>query len=298
MAVEDKQLDDFRKAGRIVAKAREIIPALIKPGALYVEIADKVEQKILELGGRLGFPCNLSVNNVAAHHVPLHGETLALKEGDLVKVDFGAHINGAIADTAVSFSVGKNELNEKLIAASEAALNAAIAAVRPGVKVSEIGAAVEKEITRRGFLPIKNLCGHLIEIYNLHAGISIPNYNTKAQAVLEDGMVIALEPFATNGNGEVAESAEVGVYRLDNEGTVRLGKEILDFIITEYQTLPFAKRWLMKKFNPLKVNLFLKEASAKGILHEYHALLERKGAKVAQSEHTLIIKEKLEIITK
>ncbi len=295
--METKQLEDFRKAGRIAAKAREIIPGLIKPGTLYVEIADKVEQRIVEFGGKPGFPCNISINDVAAHHVPLHGEILALKEGDLVKVDFGAHVNGAVADMAVSFSVGKNELNEKLIEASEAALTAAIAKVRPGITVSEVGTAIEKEITSRGFLPIKNLCGHLVEVYNLHAGISIPNYNTKAHTKLEEGMAIAIEPFATNGNGLVSEGAEIGVYRLENGGAVRIGKEILDFIISEYQTLPFAKRWLIKKFNPLKVNLFLKEAVAKGILYEYNVLLEKKGSKVAQSEHTILVKEKPEILT-
>jgi len=298
IAMEQKLLEDFRKAGKISAEVREYAASLVKAGALYMDVADKVEQKIIELGAKPGFPCNISVNDVAAHHVPLAGETLAFKEGDLVKVDFGAHINGAVADTAFSVSVKNNPENEKLIEAAGAALEAAIAKVRPGVKISEIGAAVETEIAKRGFLPIKNLCGHSIEQYQLHAGISIPNYDSKSQTRLEEGMIIALEPFATNGNGFISESQEVGVFRLESDGTVRVGKEILEFIASEYSTLPFAKRWLVKKFNPLKVNLFLKEALAKGILHPYNALVEKKGSKVAQAEHTILVKEKPEVLTK
>ncbi len=294
----DKQLEDFRKAGRIAAEARKYAVSLVKPGLLYLELAEKVEAKILELGGRPAFPCNISVNSVAAHHIPAANEVLALKEGDLLKIDLGVHIDGAIADHAVSVSVGSSAENEKLIEAAEAAVAAAAALAKPGAKVSAIGAAIEKEITSRGFVPIKNLCGHTIEPYTLHAGLSIPNHKTNSSAVLEDGMALAIEPFATTGRGFVDEGPESGVYRIEKNGTVRMGKEILDFIANEYKTLPFAKRWLLKRFNILKVNLFLREAISKGILHSYAELLETKGSKVAQAEHTVLIKEKSEITTK
>ncbi|MEK6807591.1 MAG: type II methionyl aminopeptidase [Nanoarchaeota archaeon] len=306
---------DYEKAGQIASEARKYALTLVKPGLSYLELAEKVEAKIVSLGGRPAFPCNISVNDVAAHHIPSADETTVLKEGDLLKLDLGVHIDGAIADHAVSVSVGKTQAerssagprgtssaldqeNEKLIEAANAAVAAAIAIAKPGVKVSAIGEAIEKEITSRGFTPIKNLCGHTIEPYVLHAGLSIPNHKINSNAVLKDGMVLAIEPFATTGAGFVNEGAESGVYKLEEPGAVRTGKEILDFIISEYKTLPFAKRWLVKKFNSLKVNLFLREALSKGILHSYSELIELKGSKVAQAEHTIIIKEKTEVLTK
>ncbi len=297
MVYDSKTLENFRKAGKIAAKVRDYAKTLVKPGILYVDVADAVEKKIFELDARPGFPCNISVNDTAAHHVPLEGETLVFKDGDLVKIDLGVHIEGAIADTAISVSLGKNEENEKLIKASETALAAAIKLSTPGRKVSDIGAAVEQAISALGFRPIKNLSGHLIDIYDLHSDPSIPNFDSKSNVKLEKGMVIALEPFATNGDGFIREGGEIGVYMLEHVTNVRNGRDILEHIANEYQTLPFAKRWIIRKFGTMKVNLFLREAVAKGILHSYNVLLEKKGSKVAQTEHTILIDETPEVMT-
>ncbi|MBI2040555.1 MAG: type II methionyl aminopeptidase [DPANN group archaeon] len=297
MAYDSKTLENFRKAGKLAAKVRDYAKTLIKTGMLYVELADAVEKKIFELGARPGFPCNISVNSTAAHHVPLEGERLAFADGDLVKIDLGVHVEGAVADTAVSVSIGKDEENEKLIKASEAALAAAIKLATPGRKVSEIGRAVEQAISSFGFRPIKNLSGHLVDIYDLHADLTIPNFDNKSNEILEKGMAIAIEPFATDGDGFIREGDEISVFRLERPASVRNGREILEHIASEYVTLPFAKRWLARKFNPLKVNLFLKEAIAKGMLHPYNVLLEKKGSKVAQTEHTILVSETPEILT-
>ncbi len=297
MAHDAKTLENFRKAGKLAAKAREYARTIVKAGMPYVELADAVEKKIFELGARPGFPCNVSVNDAAAHHVPLDGEKLSFKDGDLVKIDIGVHIEGSVADTAVSVSIGKSEENEKLIKASEAALAAAIKLATPGRKVSEIGAAVEKTIAGFGFRPIKNLSGHLVDVYDLHADLTIPNFDNKANARLEKGMTIAIEPFATTGDGFIREGDEISVFRLEKIVNVRNGREILNHIANEYSTLPFAKRWLTRRFGILKVNLFLKEAIAKGILHPYNVLLEKKGSKVAQTEHTILVAEMPEILT-
>lgn len=291
-------VEKIKLAGKIAAEAREYAKNLVKPGVSYLEIAEKVEQKISVLGGRPAFPFNISINNIAAHHTPVFGEKLVLKEGDVVKLDLGAHIDGHIADTAVSVSVGKSEENQKLIAASEAALNAAIKLAIPGTEVWQIGKAVNEEIERLGFRPIRNLTGHLVEIYDLHAGIAIPNFNNKNKTKLEKGMVVAIEPFATNGSGYIEEAAEVEIYRLEKEGNMRSNRDILNFIITEYRTLPFAKRWLVNKFGAVKTNLALKEMMLRGIIHPYHALVEKDGSKVAQTEHTILLGEKQIITTK
>lgn len=289
----DKEiLEKYIRAGEIAKEAKEFSRTLLKEGCAYLEIANKTEDKIIELGGKLAFPVNVSVNEIAAHHVPSSEEKLTLKEGDLVKIDIGVHVNGCIADTAYSFSVGADEENEKLIKASEEALAKAIETVKDGVSVSEIGEVIGSTIGSHGFQPIRNLNGHLIENYDLHAGLNVPNYNNGNKTILENGMVVAIEPFATTGQGKIIEGKESEVFRLEKQGNLRIGKEILKFISEEYKTLPFAKKWLIKKFGKFKTELVLKACLKNGWIKQYNVLRERAGAKVSQSEHTIIILEK------
>jgi len=271
---------------------------LAKANALLLEIAEKIDKKISQLGAKPAFPLNISINNVAAHHAPLFGEKLVLKEGDLVKFDIGVHIDGNIADTAVSVSIGSNEENENLIGAAESALAAAIKLATPGTEICKIGAAISKAITDAGFQPIKNLTGHAIDEYELHAGMSIPNFDNKNKTKLEKGMVVAIEPFATDGAGLVNEGSEVQIFKLINSGNIRLGREILEYVASEFDVLPFAKRWLVEKFGAMKTELFLKEALAKNILQPYHILIEDSEAKVAQAEHTILVEDSPVVLTK
>lgn len=291
-------INKLKKSGKIAAEIREFVKTLAKAGTPLLEIAKAVDKRILDLGAKPAFPLNISLNNIAAHHTPIANEVLVLKEGDLVKFDIGIHIDGHITDTAVSVSIGEDEENENLIKAAEAALQAAIKLAVPGTELWEIGAAVEKAITDAGFQPIKNLTGHLIDVYDLHAGISIPNFDNKNKTKLEKDMIIAIEPFATNGIGHVNEGGEVEIFKLINPGNLRAGRDILEFVANEYGALPFARRWLTDKFGSIKTELFLKEALAKKILHPYYILVEKPGTKVAQAEHTIIVKDAPEILTK
>jgi len=287
-----------KKAGKIVAGALEYGKTLIKEGKLYSDVADAVEEKIAKLGAKPAFPCNISVNNAASHQVPAFGDTNVFKTGDLVKLDVGAHIDGHIADGAITVSVGENPENHKLIEAANAALNAAVALAKPGVEVSKIGKAVSDTIESFGFKPVRNLAGHQIEEFELHAGLSIPNFDSKSKLKLEDGMVIALEPFATTGSGYVSEGSSREIFMLQKISNIRSNREILEHIINEYEELPFAKRWLIRKFGAIKVNLALKEMLSKGILREFPILAEIPGSKVAQAEHTVLVAEKPLILTK
>jgi len=296
--MEKETLDKYKEAGEIASKAKEFAKTLLKEGALLVDIADKIENKIIELGGKPAFPVNLSINEAAAHYVPAFKETTVLKEGDLVKVDIGVHVDGFIADTAFSYSIGKLEENEKLIVAANSAVDAAVKLVKPGIAVNELGIAIAKEITSAGFQPIRNLTGHMVDEYNLHAGLNVPNYNNGNKTKLEEDMVLAIEPFATPGEGLVVEGKSSEVFKLEKLGMVRTGRDILMHIAEEYRTLPFAKRWLVKKFGLLKTNLMLREAVAKGILKEYKVLREKTGEKVSQAEHTVIVAEEPIITTK
>jgi methionyl aminopeptidase len=292
----ETELEKYEKVGKIAAKVRQHAEGLVKENASLLEIAKSIEKKISELGAKPAFPVNISINEIAAHYSPKYNDTSVLKKGDLVKIDFGVHIDGYPADTAFSASVGKNEENEKLIMASRAALDAAISAVKPGVKVSDIGKKIEAAAKQSNLQVIKNLSGHGVKRYDLHTEPSRPNFDNNDSTELEEDKLIAIEPFITSGKGFVIEGEQCEIYMLRHYAPMR-DREILDFIRKEYSTLPFAKRWLVEKFGQMKVSLFLKEAVSRNILHPYHVLKEVSGAKIAQTEHTILVAKNVKILT-
>ena len=282
------------KAGEIASEALEYGINLIKKDRSVLEIIENTEAKIFQLGGRPAFPANISINEIAAHYSPIK-EDFPIKESDIVKLDVGVHVNGAIGDNAAT--VGSNK---ELIEASREALNEAIKIIQIGTKLRDIGKAIEKTISSYGFNPIKNLTGHSIDIYEQHSGLSIPNYDNKDEFKLKKGMIIAIEPFATNGIGMIEEGKDSGIFKMENAKSVRtqISKEILDYISKEYSTLPFAKRWLLKKFPEFKVNFALNNLEREGIISQYKQLPEKRKGIVSQEEHTLLIDDNVKILTK
>jgi len=212
-----------------------------------LEIAEKIENKIIELGGKMAFPTNLSINNIAAHYTPSYDDK-SLAHG-LLKIDLGVHIDGWIADTAFSMDLEDSEENKKLIQASKKALENAIKIAKENVSVGKIGQVVQETIESYGFSSVINLSGHQIEQYELHAGLTIPNIDNKQKDKLEKGLY-AIEPFATTRNGKVHDGKPSGIYVLINEKNIRssIAREVLKFISKEYKTIPFCSRWLVKKF--------------------------------------------------
>ena len=201
-------MKDWIKAGEIASEALEYGKGLIKKDRSVIEIVEKVENKIFQLGGKPAFPVQISINEIAAHYAPIK-ENLLIKESDIVKLDVGAHVNGAIGDNAVT--VGNNK---ELIQASRDALNEAIKIIQIGTKLKDIGKIIDKTISSYGFNPIKNLTGHSIDIYEQHSGLSIPNYDDGDDTKLKKGMVIAIEPFATTGIGMIEEGKDSGIFKL------------------------------------------------------------------------------------
>ena len=287
-------MDKFEQAGKIAAEVRSYALSLVKEGAKLLDVAKAVEAKIMALGARPAFPVNISINEIAAHYTPRHNDDTVFKKGDLVKFDFGVHVDGYPADTATSVSVGKSEENQKLISASQDALKAAISKVRPGVTVSEIGSAIEATAKKYDVNVIRNLSGHGVKRWDLHSSPSIPNFDTGDTEKLTADMTIAIEPFMTYGKGSVKEAGVCEIYKAIEFKPLR-DKEVLEYIRKEFGTLPFAKRWLIEKFGVLKATNAIREAISKGVLYEYKVLKEVSGAKVAQSEHTILVKEKPKI---
>jgi methionyl aminopeptidase len=289
--------ESYLKAGRIASQVVEFAKSIVKKDVKLLEIAERIEAKIVELGGKPAFPVNLSMNEVAAHDTPAWNDER--KATGLLKVDIGVHINGFSADTAFSVDLEGNEENELLIEAAESGLEHGISAVKKNAQVSlsQIGKAIESAIKAKGFQPIQNLSGHSIEEYNLHSGITIPNIDNNSDKVLDEG-VFAIEPFATSGLGKVRDGRLSGIYSLQKPGSVRdaFARDVLEFIVKEYQTLPFCSRWIQKKFGSRGL-LALRQIEQTGILHPYPQLIEVGNGKVAQAEHTLIILGNEKVVT-
>lgn len=283
---------DWIKAGKIAAEARDYGEKITKPGTPLLEIAEKVEAKIAELGGKTGFPVNLSLNHLAAHYTPTLNDQTLYKEGDLLKIDVGASFNGAVGDTALT--VGENK---ELIQASKEALMNAIKLCTPGTEIRMLGRAIKETITSHGFQPITNLSGHGIARYIVHYGVSIPNYDNSDKTKLVDGQTIAIEPFATTGEGQVTEGGISNIYRLVAKRPTRnpIGRKVIELVNREYKTLPFAKRWVEKAIpgSAITFPILVRE----GILHSYGQLPERSKGLVSQHEHSIIVGEKPIITT-
>ncbi len=288
MTKEEKIIE----AGKIAKKIVDYAKTIIKPNMKLLEIAEKIEEKIIELEGKPAFPVNLSINDVAAHYTPSYNDD-EVAQG-LLKVDLGVHVNGYVADTAFSIDLENSEENKKLIEASESALKNAIETIKENISISEIGKTIQETIENFGFSPIINLSGHEMQQYDLHAGLTIPNNDNKSTLQIPKG-TYAIEPFATNGSGKVYEGKPSGIYALINWKNVRseTAREIAEFIESEYQTLPFCSRWLVKKFGT-RALFGLKQLEENENIHQYPQLIESSHGKVSQAEHTVLIsKEKI-----
>jgi len=288
-----EELEKYLKAGRIAVRLKDEIPRIVKVGVPLLEVCERLERMTFELNAKPAFPLNIGVNEVTAHYTSPANDERTIPEDSIVKVDVGAHLDGYIADTAVA--VALNPEHEDLVLSAETALQSAIAVMRPGVKVSEVGAVIEKTINRFGYRPIKNLMGHRIERYSLHTGKSIPNVAGIEAGRLEEGEVYAVEPFSTSSGaaGVVRDAAETFIFRYNRERRLRSqdASALLDHIRREHRFLPFASRWLSSKLPLPSFDSAFKELVDSRCIIPYRVLVEASGFPVAQAEHTVIIEK-------
>lgn len=294
MIINEDEIENYVKAGRIAAEALTYGESLIKEGVKVIEILDKIEEFILSKRGELAFPPQISINNTAAHFCPKEGDTTILSKGDLIKLDIGVHIEGCIADTALTVDLGDNK---ELVAASREALNNALKIIKPGVKVREIGKVIEDTIRRYGFIPVRNLSGHGLSSFNVHSIPTIPNYDNGDEYELQENEVVAIEPFASKGRGVVEEKGEPTIFSLTGKERVRgmYAREILRDISSRL-LLPFTERWLTKRYGKGKAIFGLKEMIDSDVVLTYPPLVDKEGL-VSQAEHTVIVKKDKNIIT-
>ncbi len=329
----EEEIEKYREAGEILSGIMEEARDMVEPGAKLLDIAEKVEEKIEEKGARPAFPCNVSINEKAAHYSPPDGDDTVVEDGDLVKIDIGVHVKGYIGDMATTVfaeeeseeqeeAEGENEAEEEIkeetgedeqeveeeeeneeealvkkkrdmVEAVEEVLEEAIDKIEPGVNIGEIGKTIEEAAEERGYKPISNLTGHNLEQWSLHGGISIPNVEEDSEIELEEGEVVALEPFITDGEGEVEETREVYIFRAKEGGSVsgRMAQQTLRKIRRNYKGLPFAERWLTEDLSRIRLQMTLRELIASEALRPYYVLKEVEDGLVAQAEHTMIVTE-------
>lgn len=287
------QTESYQKAGRIAGQVREMVRAKDWIGKTVYEICEEVESEIQKRGARCAFPVNTSINEVAAHYTAEPDDPLTIKDTDLVKIDLGAQVDGYIADTAVT--VCYDVRFDGLVQAAEEALGNAMSMVRSGVKASDVGRKIETTIKQMGFKPIANLSGHSLDRYTIHAGRSIPNVWSIGGFSLSGDAAYACEPFVTTaeGGGFVRNGQIRNIFALNSRKKTKNPEadELLDFIWENFNMLPFALRWITKKYESGKGKELLEFLIKKKAVQAYPILVEVNEQRVAQAEHTFIPNE-------
>lgn len=299
--MDDAIYDKYKRAGTIAADARDYGVTLLKPGSRLVDVATMIETRITNNDAGLAFPVNIALNTLAAHYSPRHDDVLVFKKGDVVKLDVGAHVDGYIADTALTIELGTHRYDD-MIKASDEALKKVIDVLSAHLPLNEAGKTIENTITSYGYRPIENLMGHGLGRYELHSGISVPNVGALGnKTTLNEGDVVAIEPFATNGAGHVISGEGSNIYLCKDSLKAKFirdnkTKVLFNKIKTHFGTLPFAQRWYHNLFP--KDDYGMKKLSFLGMMKHYPQLLEAKAGIVTQKEHTVIVREDgCEVIT-
>lgn len=286
----DSWVEDFKKAGSIAAQTLQYGKSLMKEGALVVDILDKVEDYMVSKGAGMAFPAQISHNTVAAHACSVLDDTTTIEADDVIKLDVGAHVNGFIGDNALTINLSHE--HDDLIKASRDALNNAVKMATPGTAVGEIGGVIQDTITNAGFSPVKNLSGHGVGQFEIHTDPSMPNIRLENSAILEENMTVAIEPFSTNGKGAIADSGSASVFTHVANHPIRspVARTLLTHI-QQYNGLPFAMRWLERDFGSAKTKLGLRELQRAGAIIAHPPLKEIGNGLVAQSEHTILVRD-------
>ncbi len=285
-------LENYLRAGKIASTVRENARKRNHVGRTLFDICESIENEITSLGGNPAFPVNVSLNEIAAHYTAEPNDPTKVKDTDILKIDLGVHIDGYIADTAVTISY--NPKYDQLVNISELSLAEAIKIAKINTKSGEIGKIIENIMTYHGLKPIQNLSGHSLEQYIVHAGKSIPNIRTFGSSFyLVNNQAYAIEPFVTtkDGSGIVYEGRIKNIYSLVSRKPTK-DKDVDEFIIylwNRFKTLPFAIRWLVRDYEEITVRKIMDFLIKKKNVRAYPILVEGNNKVVSQAEHTIYI---------
>jgi methionyl aminopeptidase len=294
MPYDKEELEKFHLSGRILRETREEMKIIVKENMLIIDVCEKTEGLIRAKGGKPAFPCNVSINEVAAHYTSPPNDTSRIPEGSTVKVDLGVQVDGYVTDTA--FTACFNPEGRSMANTAEQALKTAIENIHGDMALGKIGALIENTIKNRGFKPISNLTGHSVGRYLIHAGTSIPNVAQPVSlAKVKAGEVYAIEPFVTlpEAVGRVDDGPQTTIFRLLKTKSVKteFAKKLLKHIEANFRTLPFAERWLQGVVPKEQYHAAFKELLASKAIMSYPVFVEVSKKPVAQAEHTVLLKD-------
>ncbi|MBI3032580.1 type II methionyl aminopeptidase [Candidatus Woesearchaeota archaeon] len=297
MVTYQDNTEDWFTAGKLAQKYVKYASSLIKEGKQVLDVAEHIEEKILDEGAIPAWPVNLSVNTCAAHYTPHYEDKLTFTKQDIVKCDVGVAVNGAIGDNAITVDLtGKSAA---LVNASLDALTNAADFLKIGISLGEIGKVIEEIITNAGFQPVRNLSGHGLDRFKVHTPPSVPNFANNSSTKLQKAQIIAIEPFATTGIGRIKDSQDPQIFEVISTKPIR--DAIARDVFKELQShggLPYGKRWLCKKFSEAKVNYGLKQLLANNNIMAHPPLVEVSDGLVSQAEWTFLIDDDVVILTK
>jgi len=290
----DKEtIEKLKLSGRILRETREEIKRFVREDMPIIKVCEKAERLIQEKGAKPAFPCNVSINEIAAHYTSPPNDDRRIPEKSVVKVDMGVHVDGYVTDTAIT--VCFNPEYRSLVETAEQALKTAISNIRPRISTSKLGGIIEKTIKSRGFKPVSNLTGHQVGRYLLHAGTSIPNVSHLSFSKIKLGGTYAIEPFVTlpNAIGKVENGKEVTIFRFVKSRSLKNphSKQLLKYIEENFRTLPFAERWLQNVVSKGNYREAFQELLSSKALMGYPVFIEASRKTVAQAEHTVLIVE-------
>ena len=291
--------ESYVKAGQIASEALRYGAGIVSEDVLVEEICEKVEERIISRGGFPAFPCNVSQDTEAAHYSASPGDGRRIKRGAIVKVDIGVHVDGYIADTAVTVNFNPNL--EDMVSANRAILSDALMTIRKEAAVGGVGEVVEMEAGRRGYRPIANLAGHQLDQYVLHAGVSIPNDRERTDSSFKLDTAYAVEPFLVpnDAKGWVMNGPPGNIYRLVSRKRSK-DKELAaaaEFIWEHYKSLPFSSRWFAKGYGGPKAVALLQSMLKERIAMTYPVLVTVDSSLVSQFEHTVYVGENETLVT-
>ena len=294
MSELDKEaLSKIQLSGKILRETREEMKNYVREGMPIIEICEKAENLIRQKGAKPAFPCNVSVNEVAAHYTSPPNDTKRIPEDSVVKVDIGAHVDGYLTDTAVTVCFNPEYVS--MVETAERALKVAVENIRPGVSTSKLGSIIEATIKSRGFKPISNLTGHQVGRYIVHTGTSLPNVSQLFSSKLKLGGTYAIEPFVTlpNAVGRVEDGDQAAIFRFTKSRSLKnaYARQLLKYVECNFRTLPFAERWLQNVVPVESYGNAFRELLTSKCLMQYPVFVEASGKTVAQAEHTVIVVE-------
>src|SRR3990167_4729999 len=183
--MDEEIKQNYIKAGRISAEVLEYGKSLIKKGNSLLETTELIEKKIFELGGKPAFPVQFSCNEIAAHFC-VEEDDKTVFDGQVISLDLGVHVDGAIGDNA--YTVDLSGKYNDLVKAAQKALEEALKIVNVGTELREIGKIINDTIKGYGYVPVRNLSGHGLDLYGIHTKPTLPNIDNGDKTALKKGM--------------------------------------------------------------------------------------------------------------